>query len=133
MKIPTDLQILNLIYNSYYKTFESYTRGNNSRETKNYVPINIDAIGKKLCIDGDIVFGRLYYHLNKKFSYRNDDESLVEFFACKIGDDKHSIHFPYMASVLADLKYENRKYRTATIIALVSLGISLIAISFSFF
>ena len=57
MKIPTDHQILSLIYNSYYKTFESYIRENDSRETKNYVPINIDAIGKKLCVDGDIVFG----------------------------------------------------------------------------
>jgi len=38
-----------------------------------------------------------------------------------------------MASVLADLKYENRKYRTATIIALVALGISLVSLSIALF
>ena len=80
-----------------------------------------------------IQFGRLYYHLNKKYSYKNNDGSIVEFFARVIGVDKNCIHFPYMASVLADLKYENRKYRTATIIALVALGISLVSLSIALF
>jgi hypothetical protein len=131
MRTPTDLQILKLIYKTYYKTFESYTRGDNTRETKNYVPIEADIIGKKLKVDGDIIFGRLYYHLNKKYSYRQDDNSKVEFFALGIKEDRHCIHFPYMVSILADLRNENRKYKTAIVIALVSIGISLISVTIS--
>lgn len=133
MKIPTDLQILSFIYDSYYKTFESFTKENKIRETKNYVPINIDSIGEHFNVDGDIVFGRLYYHLNKKYNYKKDDGTIVDFFRLRLIDNIHCVHFPYMASVLADLKYENKKYRTATVIALVSLGISFISISISLF
>ena len=33
----------------------------NLRVTKNYVPIDIDLLGEELGVDGDIIFGRLYY------------------------------------------------------------------------
>lgn len=133
MRTPTDLQILKLIYKMYYKIFESYTRGDNTRETKNYVPIDADKIGKRLKVDGDIIFGRLYYHLNKKHSYRQDDQSKVEFFALEIEEERHCIHFPYMVSILADLRNEKRKYRTATVIALISIVISLVSVTISIF
>ena len=110
MKIPTDLQILEKIYNKYYHKFESFEEGKSDRNTKIYVPIDVNQIGDELGVDGDIVFGRLYYHLNHKFSYKNKDESEVNFFALRLGSEKvdvHSVHFPYLASVLADLKYEN--------------------------
>ena len=64
----------------------------------------IREIAKILNVDADIVFGRLYYHLNEKFSYKHDDGSKVEFFALHVGDESHCINFPYLASVLADLQ-----------------------------
>ena len=132
MNIPTDLKILNAIYNSYYSTFESFDKDKPTRSNKVYVPIDVDKIGKELSVDGDIIFGRLYYHLNNKFAYE-DEKGKVHFFAIKIGSDKHCIQFPYMASILADLRRENRKYRTATTIAVISLMISIVSFTMAFF
>lgn len=128
MKLPTDLQILELIYKEYYKPFSNFSRTEPDRTTKNYVPIDIDELGKELCVDGDIVFGRLYFYFNKKFSYRQEDDSLVDFFALRIKEDKHCIQFPLMASVLADLKYQNKKYNTTKLISIISLGIAVASV-----
>ena len=82
-----------------------------------------------LFLEGDIIFGRLYYDLNRRYSYRQEDGSKIEFFALRAGDDAHCIHFPYMASILANLRTDKKKYRTATTLALVSLGIALISVT----
>ncbi len=63
MKIPTDFEILKMIYQDYYGDFSNYSKSNPSRSCKNYVPIDIRKIANKLNVDGDIIFGRLYYHL----------------------------------------------------------------------
>jgi len=131
-KIPTDLKILGVIYDRYYDNFHAYSDENKIRSSKIYVPIDVKEIAKSLNVDADIVFGRLYYHLNEKFSYKRDD-SKVEFFALGVGDDRHCINFPYLASVLADLKDQNRKYLTATIIAVFSLIIAILSIMIAIF
>ena len=133
MTIPTDLQILKLIYNKYYKTFTSFDRDNPTRESKNYVPINIVELGDSLGVDGDIIFSRLYYHLEKKYGYKNEDGSVLHFFVLKAGDDLHCIHLPYAATVLADLQYENKKFQTITLIAIGSLLFSVAAFTISLF
>ncbi len=130
-KLPTDLQILNAIYERYYKTFALCADENKSRSTKNYVPIDIKVIGQDLKVDDEIIFGRLYYHLDKKHGYKQDDGSQVPFFGLRIGRDIHCVNFPLMASVLADLRLENRKFWTATAVAVFSLVVSIIAIVLS--
>ena len=132
-KIPTDLKILHAIYDRYYDTFRAYPDGSEGRSSKIFVPINVEEIAQSLDVDADIVFGRLYYHLNEKFSYKHDDGSKVEFFALRVGGDHHCVNFPYLASVLADLKEQNRKYRITTIIAGFSLLIAIISILISIF
>jgi hypothetical protein len=128
MKTPTDLKILKLIYKTYYKTYISFSRNNKTRETKIYVPIDSDLIAKKLGVDGDIVFGRLYYYLNEKYSYVESDGVKVKFFTLSAGNDVRCIQFPLMASVLAGLRSENKKYLTATIIAFISLLLATLSI-----
>lgn len=108
--------------------FESFKTGEkNNRLSKVYVPIDVDYIGKEFGVDGDIIFGRLYYHLNNKYNYGK-----VEFFSLSVGElknnDKHVIQFPYMASVLADLQNEDQRVKTATKLAWVSIAISIIAL-----
>jgi hypothetical protein len=71
--------------------------------------------------------------LNEKFSYQHDDGSKVEFFALGAGDDRHCVNFPYLASILADLQDQNRKYMTATLIAVLSLIIAILSIVISIF
>lgn len=129
MKVPTDLQILSEIYERYYDEFRSFEKG--SRRSKVHVSININEIAKRLGVDEDIVFGRLYYHLNEKYGYKQDNGVRVDFFLLGVGNERHCIQFPLMASVLADLKKENKKYKIATTMAIVSLMISLISLTIS--
>lgn len=129
--LPTDLKILNAIYDRYYDTYASFSEKKSNRSSKIYVPIDIEQIAKDLRVDGDIIFGRLYYHLENKYGYKQDDGLQVHFFGMVIGGDRHCVNFPYVASILADLRDENRKHRIAISIAVFSLIISIIAISLS--
>ncbi len=122
--LPTDLEILKKIYADYYNAFVSYSKEEPDRSAKIYVPIDIDKLAEDFKVDGDIIFGRLYYHLERKYGYRNDDGSLVHLFARIAGDDMHCINFPYMGSVLADLMNRNKQFWIATYIAVFSLLIS---------
>jgi len=128
--LPTDLKILNVIYEEYYDTFISFSKKNPDRSAKNFIPIDIAQIAKRFGVDVDIIFGRLYYHLELKYGYQNPNGTKVSFFALKAGSDKHCINFPYMASVLANLREREKKYSTATNIAIFSLviaGLSILA------
>jgi hypothetical protein len=136
MKIPTDLEILKIIYTQYYSQFESFEKHNSEhRLAKVYVPIDVDLIGMKLGVDGDIVFGRLYHHFNNKYSYSNKNGSEVLFFALELNaaerKDKHCIQFPLMASILAELMYEHRKYKVATVVSVLSFIVSVVAVVIS--
>ena len=122
--LPTDLKILKKIYADYYNAFASYSKDEPDRSAKIYVPIDIDELAEHFKVDGDIIFGRLYYHLEKKYGYKNDDGSLVHLFARIAGNDKHCINYPYMGSVLADLMNRNKQFWIATYIAVFSLLIS---------
>lgn len=112
-RLPTDIEILSAIYSRYYKTFTSYSDKNKDRGTKTFVPIDIEKIGNDLGVDGDIVFGRLYYYLEQKYSYERNNGSAVSLFILNDGRDIHCVNFPYLASVLATLKAEDRKFKIA--------------------
>jgi len=132
--LPTDIQILDAIYERYYESFTTYSKTDKNRSSKIYVPIDVKALAVDLKVDPDIIFGRLYYHLEEKYGYRQDDDgSRVHFFALGVGGDRHCINFPYMASVLASLRDENRKYRIATGFSIASLILSVIALLISIY
>ena len=130
-RLPTDLQILDAIYDRYYETFAKYEEGDKGRSAKIYVPIDIREIGRDLKVGDDIVFGRLYYHLEHKHGYKRDDGASVHFFSLRVGEDVHCVNFPLMASVLADLREKSRKYSVATCIAVVSVIIAVASIVIS--
>ena len=130
-KLPTDLEILNAIYERYYDAFASFTKDARTREAKIYIPLDIDAIARDLRVDGDIIFGRLYYDMQYRFGYRHDDGISAPLFTIVAGKDRHCINFPYAASVLAGLRDEHHKYRTATVIAVVSLFVSAVSLAVS--
>ncbi len=127
MKSPSDLKILNTIYKMYYKKFEAFTVGaENGRVSKPYIPIDCKLIARKLKVDGDIVFGRLYYHLQEKYGYTRDDGSKVAFFTLVLAGDRHCINFPLMASVLAGLQEESNKTQRATLLSTLAIVISIV-------
>lgn len=56
---------------------------------------------------GTSLFGRLYYYLDKKHGYKQDDGTLVPLFSLKVGEDTHCVNFPLLVSVLASLQSEH--------------------------
>ncbi len=121
-RLPTDLVLLEEIYNRYYKTFAEYSRDQPNRTTKNYVPIDVQSLADHFNVDGDIIFGRLYYHLDRKYRFQQADGSNVPFFSRQI--DEQSVQFPLLAAVIAGLHEERQKYLWTWRVALLSLAIS---------
>lgn len=131
MRIPTDLEILNTIYHLYNSTFVAFEEDDGTRDSKIYVPIDCKKVASKLKVDPDIVFGRLYYHLEKQYGYKKDDGSNVHFFALKVGNDSTCVNFPLMTSVLASLRHERKKFWIGTVIAVFALIISAVSLTVS--
>ena len=130
-KTPTDLDLLNCIYDRYYDDFAKYSKENRLRDSKIYLPIDCAEIAGQLGVDADIIWGRLYYHLQNKYGYTKDDGLKVPFFTMQAGTDRDCVNFPYLASILATLRSENRRFKTTTWIAVVALLISSLALGVS--
>lgn len=129
MKVPSDLSVLEAIYEEYHHEFSRFSRGGeNSRQTKVFVPVDCQKIAQRLGVDGDIVFGRLYYHLEQKHGYKRPDGSNVAFFVLQAGNDRRCVNFPLLASVLARLQEEDSKARHATFLAWFAIGVSFISV-----
>jgi hypothetical protein len=127
-KLPTDLKVLSTIYKRYYDEFKTYIKEDKTRESKIYVPIDIGKISEELKVDPDIVFGRFYYYLNNKYGYKQSNGSNVYLFAPVAGKDINAVNFPLLASVLAEIKDKDTKYRVTTGIAIAAFVISIISI-----
>ena len=84
-RTPTDLAILDWIYNEYYSAFTAYSDDKPDRSAKIYLPLDIQKIANHFNVDRDIVFGRLYYDLEKRYGYKADDGTRAAFFALKVG------------------------------------------------
>ncbi|KPX20435.1 hypothetical protein ALO71_200049 [Pseudomonas amygdali pv. dendropanacis] len=132
MKLPTDLQVLDAIYNHYYEEFSNYQKGEeNGRQSKVYLPIDCKLIATQLGVDSDIIFGRLYNHLNKLHSYENEDKSKVLLFALKVGADYKCVHFPMLSSVLAGLQADYSKFKTTVWLSSIAIVVSLTSLAIS--
>ncbi|MGI9386771.1 MAG: hypothetical protein ACR2OX_05025 [Methyloligellaceae bacterium] len=127
-KLPSELDLLDEIYRTGYEEFAAYSETNKTRSSKIWVPIDIEQLARKFDLDPDIIFGRLYYHLNEKYSHEMGDGTKSEFFLIRVGSDIHCVNFPYLSSILASLKDEQQRFRLTTAIAGLSLGISIVSI-----
>jgi len=130
---PTDLELLEEIYRRYYKSFTEFNEVTPERDSKIYVPIDIKSIAHHFNIDGDIIFGRLYYHLNPKFSVRTDNAN-APFFRFLDGENrlgKHRIQFPMLAAAIASLREARNQFLWATGLAAGSLILSIVALCFA--
>lgn len=79
-------------------------------------------------MDADILFGRLYYHLDKKHSYAQDNGSFVHLFALKTGDDMHAVNFPLLAAILAEHNMSFNRYVFPLALSLAALCVSIWAL-----
>jgi hypothetical protein len=133
---PTDFEILKEIYESHREEFSSYTKDDASgRSSKIMVPIDISAIAKRLGIDAEMVFGRLYFHLDPKYgeepAYEGDARKAL--FLPVAGKDKNCVNFPLLEAVLAGLWQERRRDLWALGTALFSLVIAIASLLISIF
>ena len=72
----------------------------------------------------DLFFGRLYYHLDQKYRYRQADESIVPLFSIRVGDDLHCVNFPYLAAIVSERNVEHRRNLWAISLSVVALILS---------
>jgi len=127
-RIPTDLEILDAIYERYKDAYVGGVEGKD--RPVNYVSVDIPMIAEALGAEPNGIFGRLYYHLQPKYGYQKmvDDRMVsVHFFDIEIGGKRHCIHFPLMMSVLAGLRKEHSFSQTAMWISIIALGVSILS------
>jgi len=125
-KYPTDLNILTFIYETYYDEFCRYDEDETIRAGKVYVPISCSKVAENFGVNGDIIFGRLYYHLANKYKYQHEPNVIVKLFEFEVDGDLKCIHFPYLASVVSDLRHQNKRYKQtfwfSVFAAIISIG-----------
>ncbi len=106
MTSPTDFEILKTIRDHYYDAFASFDKNVPNRLSKIYVPIDIELIAEKFGVDSEMIFGRLYYYLDKKYSYKNEDGSIAKFFVNSLhsgsSKEKHLINFPLLDLIVSE-------------------------------
>lgn len=123
----TDRLLLKEIHDTYYSEFCKYDKTPNSRSSKIYVPIDCEKIAKKFNLEPDIIYGRLYYHLDKKYGYKKDDGSMVHLFAKKSGEDWHTVHFPMLSAVLAELEQSYFRFTIPLFLSTIAMIISIVS------
>lgn len=123
-KLMSDRALLDQIYNDYYATFCDFGDDNKTRSSKVYVPIDCVKLAQYFDIDEDIVFGRLYYHLDKKHGYIQSDGVQVPLFSIRSGTDRHVIHFPLLAAVLANMQESNFRFILPIVLSSTALVLS---------
>ena len=128
-KLPTDLEILEVIYKDYSAAFQDFKLEAPSRASKIYVPIDVEQIAARLHTDAHELFGRLYYHLDHVYRYKQEDGALVQLFAFAVSTDRHCINYPYLAAILAERRSHYRREFLAIGVSLLSLAVALGALA----
>lgn len=122
---PTDREILKKIHDRYYDDFCNFDENNKTRSTKIYMPIDCEMLAKEFDTDADMIFGRLYYHMDKKYGYDLDDGSRVSLFSIRIGGDKHAVNFPLLSAILADMELSHFRFYLPLTLSIIALGMSI--------
>jgi len=131
-RIPTDLEIMEELYERYFESFRKYATEDPDRIARIRVPINVQEVAEACGVEEDMIFGRIFYHFNKKYSYKDEKGNVTTFFIT----DKFeglSVNFPIVASVLADLRTEKRKTDNFLFISSSALAMSVIALLIAIF
>lgn len=126
-KIPTDLEILQEIYESYYDAYRTYARRDPDNITTLRVLVNLNKVARACGVEEDMIFGRIYYHFNKKYSYKNKKGEIVSFFSTP-KYDRLGVNFPLLAAILADLKAEQEKRDESISLAVFAIILSVVAV-----
>jgi len=124
MSLPTDREILRCNFEMYAPAYPGKEPGEARGKNDPYMPINVHEVAAHLNCSPEMLFGRLYYHLDAKYRYTQDNDAKVHLFSLKIGSEMHCVNFPYLAAALAERDEEHKRQ-------LWSLGISIAALVLS--
>jgi hypothetical protein len=105
-RLPTDREILRVIFDEYRKDYPS--------KGKVHVPIDMQHVARKLGLDEDMLFGRLYYDMGTRLRYRdpvNPDRILASIYEPQAGNVRHVVNFPYLVGKLSELEDQQRQQR----------------------
>jgi hypothetical protein len=85
-KLPTDREVLKCMYETYESFYPGVQLWCGSWRIDPYIAIVVPTVAEKLKCNADLLFGRLYYHLDFKHRYKQDNGALVPLFYLKVGE-----------------------------------------------
>jgi hypothetical protein len=122
--LPTEREVLRAIYESYEASYPGKSPGENDP----YLAIDVYAVAERLKCKPHLLFGYLYYFLERKYRFETGPNTYVHLFAIKVGQLRHAVNFPYLAAILAGHDQEHSRQWWSLAIAAVALVLSLAAI-----
>jgi hypothetical protein len=133
---PTDFELLRAIYERHKSDYDARVASGGLGRI--FVPVDIPAVANDLDSEENMVFGRLYHHLEEIHGQSRTAENWVPrktFFTPTIGSDENelvnAINFPLMEAVLAGLWLERRRDLRTFWTSIVSLGIAIASLVLS--
>jgi hypothetical protein len=126
--LPTDREILKCIFEMYEPSYPGVPLGETRGKNDPYMPIDLRAVAAKLDCKPEMLFGRLYYQLDAKYRYTQDNGAHVHLFQLPGTSDRHSVNFPYLAAVLSEKDVEHRRQLWALLAAFAALVLSVASI-----
>jgi hypothetical protein len=127
-RLPTDREILKCIFNMYEDSYPGEKVGAKGRSDP-YVPVDLWAVAARLDTTAELLFGRLYYHLDAKHRYKQDSGSWVNLFLLNVENKGHSVHFPYLSAILAGHNQEYRKQFWSMAFSVLALVLSVASLA----
>ena len=127
-QLPTDRDIIRCIYEMYESAYPGAASGQVRGENDPYLPVDLNAVAHRLNCKPEILFGRLYYHLDAKHRYKQDNGASVHLFHLNIQGKGNTVHFPYLASILASHDQEYRKQFWSIAFSVLAIVLSVAAL-----
>jgi hypothetical protein len=105
---------------------------NKPRAEENYVPIDIKAVAEALDEEPNLIFGRLYYHLQPKYGFEHEPDGRrlrVPFFEPFMPNgERHCINYPLLSSVIGGLRQEHSQATTALWLSIAAIIVSVVSL-----
>lgn len=112
----------------YESSFPGKETGEARGKNDPYLPIKVHEVATRLGCSPEMLFGRLYYHLDQQYRYTQDNGAQVNLFSLKVGSEMHCVNFPYLAAVLAGKDEEYRRQLWSLGVAIAALILSMASI-----
>jgi len=126
-RLPTDREVLRCIFEIYGPAYPGEKNGVKGVNDP-YVPVDLRAVAAKLDTKPELLFGRLYYHLDAKHRYQQDGGAWVNLFHLNVENKGHAVHFPYLAALLAGHDQEYRKQFWSMAFSTLALVLSVVSL-----